>query len=364
MVMRILFTAGGTGGHIYPALAVAEEITDRRPDTEILFVCGNRELEKKIITNAGYKIKTISAGALPRKLSSSYPVFFWKLGVSAIKSMIIMKDFKPSLLMATGAYVSGAPVIAAWIMGIPVVMLEQNSYPGIAVKKLAWTAKIVFLGFPEAKKYLGKKVNTVVTGNPLRKIIGTGSRAKAAEVFGLNPDIKTVLVFGGSQGARAINQVMNEIAADLDKNGIQVIWQTGIKEFDKWNRFKDSSKIRILPYIDNMADAYSASDIVVSRSGAMTIAEVTSCGLPGIFIPLPTAAENHQEYNALSLAEQGAAIMIREKELTPGKLINTIIEIIKTHGKLAEMSENSRKLGNKDAAGVISDIILKNFGVN
>lgn len=364
--MRILFSGGGTGGHIYPALAVAVEILDKQPQTEILFISGTREIERKIINDAGFEMKTIPVTGLPRKLTPALITFMVRLGISIIKSMFIIRGFRPSIIMATGGYVSAPQIMAAWIMSVPVVMQEQNSYPGYTTRKLARFADMIFLGFQDAAEFIGKKAMTVVTGNPVRKNIGTGIRKDSSSVFNLDPNSKTILVFGGSQGARSINRALSEIVQDIAEHGIQIIWQTGINEFKKWNRYNECLKdmVRILPYIENMENGYAASDLVVSRAGAMTIAEITACGLPGIFIPLPTAAENHQEYNARSLVKAGAASMIHERDLTPETLKREINGIINSEERLKTMSMQSKKLGRKDAASVIAGIITEQFGMN
>ena len=362
--MRILFASGGTGGHIYPAIAVAREILNKQPQTEILFVGGTRRIEHKIISDAGFDMRTIPVTGLPRKLSPAGITFMWKLGTSIIKSIYIIRGFKPSLVMATGGYVSGPPIMAARITGVPVAIQEQNSYPGITTKKLARFAEIIFLGFQEAGAYFGDNVKTVVTGNPVRKDIDKAERRESSIAFGFDPELRTVLVFGGSQGASAINSALSAIVEDIVEHGIQVIWQTGSNEFNEWSRFNRNEKIKVVSYIDNMSAAYAASDLVVSRAGAMTVAEITACGLPGIFIPLPTAAENHQEYNARSLVNAKVASLILERDLTPQTLKREILGIITSDERLTAMSHESKKLGNKDAAEVIAGIIIEQFGMN
>ncbi len=362
--MRILFAGGGTGGHIYPAIAVAREILDKQPQTKILFVGGTREIERKIISDAGFEMKTIPVTGLPRRFTPAIITFMWKLGTSIIKSIYIIRCFKPSLVMATGGYVSGPPIMAARIMCVPVAILEQNSYPGITTRKLARFAEIVFLGFQEAGAYFGDNVKTVVTGNPVRKDIDKTARRDSSIAFGFDPELRTVLVFGGSQGASAINRASSVIIEDIAEHGIQVIWQTGISEFNEWSRFNRNEKIKVVSYIDNMSAAYAASDLVVSRAGAMTIAEVTACGLPGIFIPLPTAAKNHQEYNARSLVNAKVASLILERDLTPETLKREILGIMTSDERLTAMSRESKKFANRDAAGVIGGIIIEQFGIN
>ncbi|MFC1650676.1 undecaprenyldiphospho-muramoylpentapeptide beta-N-acetylglucosaminyltransferase [Candidatus Latescibacterota bacterium] len=362
--MRIIFTGGGTGGHLYPAIAIAREISERRPQAKIQFIIGNRDIEKKIVGDAGYAFNTLPVTGLPRKLSPAILTFIWKLKISIMKSMLILRKFKPSMIMATGGYVSGPPVIAARIMRIPVCMQEQNSYPGITTKKLARFSDMIFLGFKDAGRFFGEKVKTVVTGNPVRKELLDSITKDSSAEFGLNPDLKTVLVIGGSQGAGRINKGMSEIVKELADKDIQIIWQTGAGQFEKWEKLSEYSpdKIKIIPYLDNMSAAYSSADVVVSRAGAMAVAEIAACGLPAIFIPLATAAENHQEYNAESLVNNGAAKMITENDFTSEKLKSEIIGILSSPEKSAEMKEKLVNFGRTDAAGVIAETIIERYG--
>ncbi len=364
--MRILLACAHTGGHIYPALAVAGELRERMPDTSVLFVGGTREIQNKILSDAGYEMKKIPVVGLPRKLSPALVTFVGKLGISIVRSMQIIRGFKPSLVMSTGGYVAGPPIIAACVLGVPVVMQEQNSYPGITTKYLARFAEVVFLGFEDAARYLKAHPGTVVTGNPVRKEIGTGNRTDAAAKFGLDPGLKTVLVFGGSQGSRAINTAFSGIVEKLGEHDLQVIWQTGAAEFERWRSYDGAAqgKIKVVPYLDAMSDAYTAADLVVARAGAMSIAEITVCGLPAIFIPLPTAAERHQEHNARSLVEAKAASMILEENLSPDVLEREIMGILTSDKRCADMSAASRQLGKRDAAGRIAEFIIERFGMN
>lgn len=364
MGMKIVFTGGGTGGHIYPALSIAEKIRERQPETEMLYIGGTRGIERTIIGEAGIPMRTIPVKGMPRCVSPALVPFAFNLGASIIKSFLIIRGFKPSLVMATGGYVSGPPVLAARSAGVPVMMQEQNSYPGITTKRLAPHAETVFLGFADAAKYLGRNVATKVTGNPVRDDIDSGDREKAAETFGLDPAKRTVFVFGGSQGARAINRTMSMIVHELAGDGIQVIWQTGNNEYNEWYGLEIPGKVCIKPYIGAIRDAYAVADLVVSRAGAMTIAEITVCGLPAIFIPLPTAAENHQEYNASSVVNAGAASMIPEHDLNNETLLNRIREIVLSDDCLEKMSRASRQMGKKDAASIIADVIIERFGMN
>ncbi len=362
--MRIIFTGGGTGGHLYPSIAIAQEIARRRPETEMQFIIGTREIERKIIEGAGYAFDTIPVKGYPRKISLEIASFIWNLELSVMKSFKILYKFKPSAIMATGGYVSAPPVLAGWFMKIPVFLLEQNSYPGIAAKKLAPFADTVFLGFRDAERYFVKRVRTEVTGNPVRKDVTDSITPNAAESFGLDPALKTVLVIGGSQGARAINDAFAEIVKTLADSGLQVIWQTGSSEYDmrKVHGEQAPKKIKVLAYIDNIGAAYAAADVVVSRAGAMAVAEIAVCSVPAVFIPLAAAAENHQKYNAASLVNSGAAEMITEKELTPEKLYGEITEILNSPEKTEDMKSRLSEFGNTDAAGAIARTLIERYG--
>ena len=264
--MRIMFAGGGTGGHIYPAIAIAGEIVIRIPDAEILFMAGTKGMERRIIGAAGYDMVAIPAAGLPRKLSPALVPFAWKLTASIVKSLSVIRRFRPSVLIATGGYVSGAPLIASHVLGIPSVIQEQNSYPGITNRKLAGYADIVFLGFGDAERFFPAGKDIRITGNPVRKDMGTGDRGEAAKLFGLDPDVPTVLVFGGSQGSRALNGALAGAAEKIAGRGIQLLWQTGRNEFERYGTLDGSSggRIRVVPYIDDMVSAYAAADCAIT----------------------------------------------------------------------------------------------------
>jgi len=364
--MRIMFAGGGTGGHIYPAVAVAQEVRAMNPETEILFIAGAKELEKRIITEAGFDCRTLPVIGLPRKATPLLFVFAWELGVSIVKALGHVRRFRPSVVLSTGGYVSGPTVIAARGLGIPVVIQEQNSFPGIANRRLARSADLVLLGFGDAGRYFEGKAETLVTGNPVRADIASGDRDRSAERLGLDPVKKTVLVFGGSQGAGALNSTFAVIAVRLAERDIQTIWQTGGLEYDDYKSRDgaEGGKIRVLRYIDTMRDAYAAADIVVARAGAMTVAEITACGLPAVFVPLPTAAGNHQEHNARSLERAGAAAVILERDLTPGLCERTILDIVSSDETMSRMRTASEGLGRKDAAKNIAVLLFERYGMN
>lgn len=364
--MKIIFAGGGTGGHVYPALAVARELLKNRPETEILFIGGTRGVERKIVSVSGFSVEAIPVTGMPRKTSPAVFPFAWNLGVSIIRSRGILKRFRPAVVMATGGYVSGPPLIAAHMLGVPSVIQEQNSFPGFTNRRLAKYADMVFLGFEDARKFFTASSEIIYTGNPVREEIGAGDRDRAAESFGLDPALKILLVFGGSQGAKSVNRTVSGVLDRITARGIQVIWQTGDREYESLKGFNGGfgGKIRVLSYITVMADAYAAADLVVSRAGAMSIAEITACGLPAIIIPLPTAAANHQEHNARSLADAGAAVMIREADLNPSMLEEYILGIMESEEHRKSMAEASRSLGRRDAAARIAERVLECYGNN
>jgi len=360
--MRIVFAGGGTGGHIYPALAIAGSLKEKVKDIEIVYIAGSKSMERDIVGKAGLRVETLPVVGMPRKLSPALIGFSWKLGVSIVKSINVLRRLKPKAVVATGGYVSGPPLIAAKMLGIPALIQEQNSYPGITNRKLGRYADMIFLGFSEAAKYFPANVETIHTGNPVRNSVGAGERTASAKVFGLDPEKKTVLVFGGSQGARAINTVVAEIAKALATQGIQLIWQSGKNEFDQYSAFDDPTRgIRVLPYIEDMASAYGASDMVVARAGAMSISEITTCGLPVIFVPLPTAAGNHQEFNARSLVDAGAATMILQRDLSGESLLKEIETLLHDAPLLNERAAASKKYARENAAENIADIIAEKY---
>ncbi len=361
-----MFAGGGTGGHIYPVIAVAEEIKRKQPETEVLFIGGTKGREQKIVENSGFPVKTIPVTAMPRNISPKILGFIMKLGVSILKSRRYIRKFKPAVVMATGGYISGPPMMAALSIGVPLVILEQNTYPGITNRKLGRYADFVFLGFEGAEKNFTGDVKATVTGNPVRAEIGRAHRDESARAFGFNPWLKTVLAFGGSQGARAINKALSGSVESIANKGIQVLWQTGDREYEKWSSYdgRSEGRIKICKYIDNIAQAYAAADLVVARAGAMSISEITVCGLPALFIPLAAAAGNHQEYNARMIVDAGAASVIFERELTSSLLEREIIRIVTSDERLAAMSKASGRIGKKNAATVIAGIIIDRYGVN
>ena len=360
--MKVIFAGGGTGGHIYPAIAVADELKTRVPDCEILFIGGTRGIERKIAGASGYTVKTVEIMGMPRKPSPAFLPFTVKLGKSIMQCRGYIREFKPSVVISTGGYVSGPAVLAALTLRTSIAMIEGNAYPGITNRAIARFADVVFLGVEDTIRHLPKLRDAIMTGIPVRKGIDSGDSGEAAKMYGFDPKAPALLIFGGSQGSRAINNAVSEAVGDIAAAGIQVLWQTGHKSHEEY-RCYESYSVRVVPYIERMELAYALADLVISRAGMMSIAEMTACGLPGILIPLPTAAENHQERNAQALADAGAAEMIRERDLKGAKLARRVIDLMNSTS-LAVMADASKRLGNIRASSLIVDTLISRFGVN
>lgn len=356
--MKVLVTGGGTGGHIYPALAIAQNLQKSDPSVEFLFVGTERGLEKEIVPKAGLPFTTITVEGLPRKLSLTSLRTGFKLLKGLWEAKKILKQFKPTLVVGTGGYVCGPVVaMAAW-QGIPTLIHEQNAFPGITNRLLAkWVDKIA-ITYQESIKYFPRE-KVVLTGNPVRPEVISACREESLIKLGLDPAKKTVLVFGGSRGARSINQALMAGREILEnRKDLQIIHVTGKEDFP-WVSCQNGMEevkfgnIIIKPYLHNMPDALAVADLVVCRSGATTLAEVTVRGVPAILIPYPFATDNHQEFNARSLAREGAAVVLLDQELNKVKLEECILELIKDENRLEMMAQKSKGLGKPEAAQTI-----------
>ncbi len=354
---KIILAGGGTGGHIYPAIAIAAGLKEKLPDSNILFVGTDRGLEKELVKNAGFPLKTIRVKGFRRKLSFDTFVSLKELAYGAIDSINIIKKEKPDIVIGTGGYVAGPVVFFASLMGVHSVIHEQNVAPGVTNRILSHFADRIAISFPDSKKYFPKG-RTVLTGNPVRKEITRGDRLRALKKFGFSPNIPVVLCFGGSQGAARINDAMfYVIDAIKDTKRFQLIHITGKNQYEKIKRllvnkgiYPDrSGHIIVRPYIYEMQDAYAAADLVISRAGALSISELNICGKPAILIPLPTATNHHQDINANFMEENGAAIIVSEEKLSGEKLLETIENIIFNDDCLHRMSMASRNLAREDA---------------
>ncbi|MBU4310199.1 undecaprenyldiphospho-muramoylpentapeptide beta-N-acetylglucosaminyltransferase [bacterium] len=344
--MRILITGGGTGGHIYPALAIANRL--REENHEILFVGAEEALDREIITREGFTFKSIPVLPLKRRFSFSIFKFGIKFIMGFFRAFPILFNFRPQLIVGTGGYSSAPVALAAYFLRIPLLIHEQNLYPGLTNRFLSRFAREIDITFPEPKEYF-KKRKVKITGNPIRIEILDRDRKKALKNLKLYSGKFNLLVFGGSQGAKAINYCLAQILKKglLEGKGLQIILLSGFFDFEYLIQAAKSSKIPLLikPFLHNMADAYGAADLVISRAGATTLAELTACSLPAILIPYPRATRRHQEYNACFLAKEGAAMVILENDLSPERLADSILRLMEDRERLKKMRERSRGLG-------------------
>lgn len=349
--MRVILAAAGTAGHINPAIAIANKIKKESSSSEILFLGTNRGLENDLISRAGYNLETIEAYGLSKKISFQSLKNNIKTlrGVSQAKKII--KEFNPDIVIGTGGYICGAAILAANKYKIPTILHESNAFPGKAVKMLSKKVDTILISFKEAREKIPNAKNVVLTGTPT-KIRNLGlTREQKSEIIkklGLNPDKPTVLIFGGSQGAKAINDAVIPIVNENKNKNYQIMWAPGPKQYDivkeQINNFSRLDGIKIVPYIYNMEELINSCDLIISRSGAMTITEISIVGKPAIFIPLPNVSNNHQEYNAKVLQSINAAEIILNKDLTSSKLNNEIEKIVCNKEKMLQMGENARKI--------------------
>lgn len=358
--MRVIIAAAGTGGHINPALAIANKIKQEEKKSEIIFIGTDRGLENDLVPRAGYELKKIDAYGFNRKISIDNIKKMYKTFKSIGQAKKIIEDFKPDIMIGTGGYICLPVGIAASKYNVPIVLHESNAFPGVAIKMLAKKASAILVGFEDAKERIKNAKNVVVVGNPskVKKLELTNNQKEdIINKIGLQDMSKPiVLVFGGSQGAQRINEsFINIISKKLNEN-YQIIWATGPNQYDMIKTKLQSLNIsinnipnvKILPYIYNMEEVMNSVDLVVSRSGAMTITEISIVGKPSIFIPFPYATENHQEYNARVLEKVGAAKIILDANLDDNILNSTINEIISDKEEICRMSENAHTVEIKN----------------
>ena len=327
--MRVIVSGGGTGGHIYPALAIAERILADMPGSEVLYIGCDNGLENNIVPTTSIPFKTISAKGLPRKLTPALAKSLFINSKGVVEARRYIKEFKPDLVIGTGGFVCGPTVLMACTNRVPAMIHEQNAYPGMTNRLLASRVNKVMINYPEAARFFVKAKETVLTGLPVRDDIGKLSREEGCAKFGLDPAKKTVLITGGSRGARTINRVcalaLTGILANPDVQVIFITGKAGYVETSLLLKDSDSSVLRnerlcFLEYTHDMPYALAAADVVIGRAGATFLAEIAMCGLPGILIPYPYASDNHQQFNAQAVVDTGAGEMILDAELTVPKL--------------------------------------------
>lgn len=366
--MRVIFACAGTGGHVNPAIAIARIIQKNEKDSEFLFIGTKNGLENKLVKNAGFEIVHIRTGKLLRKLTLKNVKAIFDTYAGIGESIKILKDFKPDLVIGTGGYICGPVMLAAKKLEIPYMLHESNAYPGVSVKLLAKKAKYVMLGFEDAKKRLKRQDNLIYTGTPAKFNVDEFDSLKKDESkkeFNIEKiNKKIVLVTCGSQGAKKINETVIQMVAKKKSKEYFIVLVTGEatydsmrKELDELKIGNESEYIKLEKFVFNMDKMYKACDMCITRAGAMTITELALAARPAILVPLPTATENHQYYNAKVLENARAGKIIEQKDLTIDLLDNTINEIICNNDKLREMSANARKMAKLDVEEKIYNCI-------
>lgn len=370
--MRVVVAAAGTGGHINPGIAIANKIMQKEPNSKIIFIGTERGLENDLVPRAGYELRKIDAYGINRKINLDNIKRLYKTIKSVGQAKKILKGFKPDVVIGTGGYICVAVGQAASKLDIPIILHESNAFPGVAVKLLSKKAEKILVGFEDAKKRLPKAKEVVVTGTPSKineTRLSEMQKQELKQKMKLNLNIPTILVFGGSQGAKSINEALLGIIKNKLNTEYQIVWAAGSGNYESIKQELSSKKIniesientKILPYIYNMQEVMEISDLIVSRSGAMTITEISALGKPAIFIPFPFATENHQEYNARVLEQVDAAKIILDKDLNYFKLNNTINEIIKDRQKLIKMGKNAYKVAKPEVEDKIYEEIRKSL---
>ena len=373
--MKVVIAAAGTAGHINPGLAIANKIKQEEPKSEITFIGTTRGLENDLVPRAGFNLKTIDAYGLSKKLTIENIKKMYKTLKGYGEAKKILKDLKPDIVIGTGGYICGATILAAHNLKIPTMLHESNSFPGKAVKMLAKKTDVILISFEDAKERIPNAKKIVHTGTPvkIKKQEYTNSQIeKIKKELGLNNEKPLVLIFGGSQGAQKINEAIMGIIKNKLNKEYQIIWATGPKQYDIIKEKLEDANIninyientKIVPYIYNMEEIMNVSDLIVSRSGAMTITEIANLAKPSILVPLPNVSGDHQMYNAKVLANKNAAIIIKNDDLNTVDLNTKIKEIVLDKNKKEQMGKNAFKVSTKNVEEKIwqeiKELISKN----
>ena len=355
---RFIISGGGTGGHIYPAVAIANELKSRFPEAEFLFVGAKDKMEMQKVPHAGYAIKGLWISGIQRKITFDNVMFPLKLASSMWNSFKIIKSFKPDVVIGTGGFASGAVLKAASMLNIPTVIQEQNSYPGITNKLLAKRANKICVAYENLERFFPKD-KMILTGNPVRQdLIEAADKKEAITYFNLDANKKILLVLGGSLGARRINQLIEKELDFLLSQNIQIIWQCGKLYLNDYSKYNKKDNVQVVAFIDRMDLVYAAADVVISRSGASSVSELCIVGKPTIFIPSPNVAEDHQTKNAKAISDKNGAILIKESELET-QFETIFSDLISNESKKSELSQNIKKIAKPNATKDIVEEIIK-----
>ncbi|GFD82305.1 UDP-N-acetylglucosamine--N-acetylmuramyl-(pentapeptide) pyrophosphoryl-undecaprenol N-acetylglucosamine transferase [Tenacibaculum sp. KUL118] len=356
--INIIISGGGTGGHIYPAIAIANEVKVRYPEANILFVGAKDKMEMEKVPQAGYEIKGLWISGIQRKLTLKNLVFPFKLLSSLWKAYRIIRKFKPDVAVGTGGFASGPTLMVANRRGIPTLIQEQNSYPGITNRLLGKKAQKICVAYDNLERFFSED-KIIKTGNPVRQdllFIHTKIE-EGKEFFELDTSKKTILILGGSLGARKINQLVEENLDFFKKQGVQLIWQCGKLYYEEYKKYDELENVQVHQFLNRMDLAYAAADFIVSRAGASSVSELCIVGKPTIFIPSPNVAEDHQTKNAKSIADKHGALVVKESELDTFPVV--LETLLKDKGKQESLSENINELALPNATSNIVNEIEK-----
>ncbi|RAJ98016.1 UDP-N-acetylglucosamine-N-acetylmuramylpentapeptide N-acetylglucosamine transferase [Larkinella arboricola] len=362
MPKRVIISGGGTGGHIYPAIAIANELKTIDPTVEILFVGAEGKMEMEKVPRAGYQIIGLPVVGIKRQLTAENLAFPFKLGRSFWRARQVVRDFRPDVAVGVGGYASGPVLLAASLKGIPTLIQEQNSYAGLTNKLLSRRARTICVAYPGMDAFFPEEKLTL-TGNPVRTdIMQAGmKRTEGLSFFQLEPERKTLLIIGGSQGARTINESVEKDLNLLIESGYQVVWQTGTAFIERARQAiadAGTDRIKAFDFIYEMDLAYAAADVVVSRAGALSISELCLVAKPAILVPLPTAAEDHQTKNALSLVNRNAALLVKDRDAST-ELVPAALRLLADAGQQVALSQNISGLARPKAAREIAEEVLR-----
>jgi UDP-N-acetylglucosamine--N-acetylmuramyl-(pentapeptide) pyrophosphoryl-undecaprenol N-acetylglucosamine transferase len=359
-VKRVLIAGGGTGGHVYPGLAVAQVLKKRYRDIEITFVGTQRGLEARVVPQEGYGLQLLPVRGLPRKFGKDQVAALFAFARSLFVTWRFFLRWRPEIVLGTGGYVSAPPLVIGRLLRIPIVLQEQNAIPGAVNRWLSRIADQVHINFAGARRYFSRRDNLRLTGNPLRPGLLAGSRQHAYRKFGLSPGARTIVAVGGSHGAHSINEAMADAIGKLPaKLGIQFVLQTGKRDAGWMRRRLQGCPFRVSvhAYLNKVDQAYSVADLVVCRAGAMTLSEITACGLPSILVPYPYATHGHQVENAGELVDRDAAVMILDADLTGERLAREIKDLLDDSTRLRQMATNAHGSARFDGAEKLADAL-------
>ena len=356
---KFILSGGGTGGHIYPAIAIANELKNQFPDCEILFVGAKNKMEMQKVPQAGYEIKGLWIAGLQRKLTFDNAMLPVKFLDSLLKARKIIKDFKPDVVIGTGGFASGPLVKMAAMAKVPTVVQEQNSYPGITNKWLSKQADKICVAYENLERFFpANKIR--ITGNPVRQdlVSSQNKKQEAISYFNLDDNKKTVVILGGSLGSRRINQLIEKEISFFIKNGVQVFWQCGNFYMAEYKHFSELEDVQVVSFIDRMDLIYAAADFIISRAGASSVSELSLVAKPTIFIPSPNVAEDHQTKNANAVVKIKGALLLKESELDE-KFQSTFNQLLHDENLQTSLSENFKKLAKPNATKDIVEEIVK-----